>query len=68
MNFDLKATSKKFTKDRILIKLLKTPDSMISASGVSNIIYFSTDPNELCDRLKLLLQENQAGTNSDINN
>ena len=28
----------------------------------------SCDPYELCDRLKLLLQEKQAGNNSDIIN
>ena len=41
---------------------------MVSASGVSKTIFLSSDPNELCDRLKLLLQEKQAGNNSDIIN
>ena len=41
---------------------------MVSASSVSKTIFLSTDPDELCDRLKLLLQEKQAGNNSDINN
>ena len=39
---------------------------MVSASGVSKTIFFSSDPNEPCDRLKLLLQEKHAGNNSDI--
>ena len=30
---------------------------MFSASGVSKTTFLSSDPNELCDRLKLLLQE-----------
>ena len=41
---------------------------MVSASGVSKTIFLSSDPNELCDRLKLLLQEKHAGNNSDIVN
>ena len=41
---------------------------MVSASGASKTIFLSSDPNELCDRLKLFLQEKQAGNNSDINN
>ena len=68
MNFDHKAVGKKSTRDRTLIKLLKSPGLMVSASGVSKTIFLSSDPNELCDRLKLLLQEIQAGNNSDITN
>ena len=34
------------------------------ASGVSKTILFSSDPNELCDRLKLLSQEKHSGNNS----
>ena len=48
-----------------MIKLLKSP--AIMASGIS-IIFLPSDPNEFCDRLKLLLQEKQAGNNSDIIN
>ena len=68
MHFDAKAQGNKSTRDRTLIKLLKTPGLMVSASGVSKTIFLSSDPNELCDRLKLLLQEKQAGNNSDIIN
>ena len=68
MNFDTKALGNKSTRDRTLIKLLKSPGSMVSASGVSKTIFLSSDPNELCDRLKLLLREKQAGNNSDIIN
>ena len=41
---------------------------MVSASGVSKTIFLSSDPNELCNRLKLLLQEEHAGNISDIIN
>ena len=68
MNFDLKALGKKSTQDRTLVKLPKSPGLMISASGVSKTIFLSSDPDELCNRLKLLLQEKHAGKNSDIIN
>ena len=38
------------------------------ASAFSNIIFLSSDPDELCNRLRLLLQEVQAGNNSDLIN
>ena len=65
MHFDLKAPGNKSTRDRKLIKLLESP--AIMASGITTI-FLSENPNELCDRLKLLLQEKQAGNNSDIFN
>ena len=39
---------------------------MISAWGISNAIFSSSDPEELCHNLNLLLQEKQAGNNSEI--
>ena len=68
MHFDAKASGNKSIRDRKLIKLLNSPSLMVSASGISTTIFLSSDPNELCDRLKLLLQEKQAGNNSDIIN
>ena len=68
LKFDLKAVGKKFIRDRTLIKLLSSPGLIISASGVSKTMFLSSDTNELCDRLKLLLQEKHAGNNSDIIN
>ena len=68
MNFDQKAIGKKSTRDKTLIKLLKSPGLMVSASGVSKTIFLSSDPDELCDRLKLILQEKHAGNNSNIIN
>ena len=67
LHFDLKAVGKKiYSRDRTLIKLLKSP--AIMASGVSKTIFLSFDPNELCGRLKLLLQEKHAGNNSIVIN
>ena len=68
MHFDMKAVGKKSTRDKTLIKLPKSPGLMVTASGVSQTIFLSSDPDELCDRLKLLLQEKHAGNNSDIIN
>ena len=68
MNFHLQAVGKKSTRDRTLIKILDSPGLIVSASGVSKTIFLSSDPDELCDRLKLLLQEKQAGNNFDVIN
>ena len=68
MYFDTKALGKKSTRDKTLIKLLKSPGLIVSASGISKTIFLSSDPNELCDRLKLLLQEKHGGNNSDLIN
>ena len=66
MNSDLKAQGNKSTRDRTLIKLLKSPGLLVSASGVSKTKFFSSDSDELCKRLNLLLKEKQAGNNSNI--
>ena len=68
VNFDTKALGNKSTRDRTLIKLLESPGLMISASGVLKTIFLSSDPDELCNRLKMLLQEKHAGNTSDIIN
>ena len=65
MHFDVRAQGNKSRRDRKLIKLLESPGLMVSGSGVSKTIILSSDPNELCDRLKLLLEEKHAGNNSD---
>ena len=62
-NFDIKSQNDKSTQDRILIKLLKSPGLMITASGVSKTIFLSPDPDELCNRLTLFLQEKHVGKN-----
>ena len=68
MHFDMKPLGKKPTRDKTLIKLLISPGLIVSASGVSKTIFLSSDPDELCNRLKLLLQEKHAGNNSDLFN
>ena len=68
MHFDMKSPGNKSTREKTLIKLLKSPGLMLSASGVSKTIFLSENADELCDRLKLLLQEKHAGNNSDIIN
>ena len=55
MHFDTKAVGKKSTRDKTLIKLLKSPGLVVSAYGISKTIFLSSDPDELCNRLKLLL-------------
>ena len=65
MHFDQKAIGRKSIRHQTLIKLLKSLGLMSSASGVSKTIFLSSDPDELCNRLKLLLQEKHAGNNSE---
>ena len=55
MNYDTKSIGRPSTRHTSIIKILESP--AIMASGVSKTIFLSSDPNELCDRLKLLLQE-----------
>ena len=66
MNYDIKSTGRPSTRHNSMVRLLDQP--AIMASGISKTIILSSDPNELCDRLKLLLQEKHAGNNSDIIN
>ena len=66
MKYDVKSTGRPSTRHNSMIRLLDQP--AIMASGFSKTIILSSDPNELCDRLKLLLQEKNAGNNSDIIN
>ena len=68
MHFDKSRVGNKSTRDRTLITLLNSPGLMVSGSGISKTIFLSSDPDELCNRLKLLLQEKHAGNNSDIIN
>ena len=68
MFFDVRAQGKKSTRNGTVIKLLKSPGLIVFASGVSKTIFLSSDPDELCNRLKLLLQEKRAGSNSELIN
>ena len=64
MIFNIKQKWRKSNRDKSPIKLLKS--TAIMASGISTI-FPPSDPNGLCDRLRLILQEKQSGNNSNIN-
>ena len=64
MGYDTKSTGRPSTRNTSIIKILESP--AIMTSGISRIIILSSNPNELCNRLKLLLQEKHAGTNSNL--
>ena len=66
MNFIIRQKGKKSDRDKSIVRLLRSP--AVIASGVSKTIFLSSDPNEICDRLNLLLQEKHAGKNSVIIN
>ena len=66
MNYDTKSRGRPTVIHNFVVKILNSP--AIMASGVSNVIILSSDPDELCDRLRLLLQEKHAGNNSDLIN
>ena len=63
MNYDTRSTGKPSVRHESMIRLLDKP--AIMASGISKTIFLSSDPNELCERLKLLLQKKHAGNNSE---
>ena len=65
MNFNIKQKRKKSERDKSIKRLPNSP--AIMASGVTTI-FLSENPYELCDRLRLLLQEKHAGNNCDIIN
>ena len=60
MHFEVKTQGNKSTRDRSLMKLLRSPGLMVSALVVSQTNFSSSDPDELCSRGKLLQQENQT--------
>ena len=66
MNYDVKSTGRPSARHNSMVRLLDQP--AIMASRFSKTIILSSDPDELCDRLKLLLQEKHAGNNSDVIN
>ena len=49
MKFDIKQRGRPSNRDKSRIKLLKSP--AIMASGILTI-FFSSDPDELCDKVK----------------
>ena len=64
MNFNIKQKGRKTNRDKSVIKILKSP--AITASGISTV-FSPSDPNELCDKLRILLQEKKTGKISDRN-
>ena len=66
MIFNIKQKGNKSNRDKSIIRLLKSP--AIIASGISKTIFLSENPNQLYDRMRLLLQEKHGGNNSDLNN
>ena len=66
MKYDIDSIGRPSVRHNSMIRLLEQP--AIMASGFSKTIILSSDPNELCDRLKLLLEEKHAGNNFDIIN
>ena len=64
MNYDAKSTGRPSIRHTSIIKILESP--AIMASGISKTIFLSSDPDELCERLKLLLQEKHGGNNSNL--
>ena len=66
MNFNIKQKGNKSNRDKSTIRLLKSP--AIMASGISKTLFLSSNPDELCNRLKLLLQQKHGGNNSDLIN
>ena len=64
MNYDTKSTGRPSVRHNSMNRLLDQPSIM--ASGFSKTKFLSSDPDELCDRLKLLLQEKHGGNNSNL--
>ena len=65
MSFDYNRIGRKNNRHETLTNLFRSP--AVIASGIPTKI-LSENPNELFGRLKLLLQEKQAGNNSDMIN
>ena len=56
MKFIIRQKGRKSSSDKTLVKFLKSP--AIMASGISTK-FWPSDPNYLCDRIKLFLQESK---------
>ena len=68
VHFDEKVLGNTNTGDKPLIGLFNSLAIMAGSPKESKTNFISSNPNELCDRLNLLLQEKQAGNKSDIIN
>ena len=64
MNYDTKSIGRPSPRYSSFMKILISP--AIMAFGISKTIILSSDPNEFCDRIKLLLHEKHGGNNSNF--
>ena len=64
INYDVKSTGRPSIRHTSFINILDSP--AIRASGISSTIILSSNPNELCDRVELIIQEKHAGNNSNL--
>ena len=65
-NFDGKALGNKITWVKSLIRLLKSPANMAGSLKESKTRFSSSNHNELCDSMKLSVQEKLAVKVSNI--
>ena len=65
-NYDIRSTGQSSIRHSSYFRILNSP--AIMAFGISRAIVLPSDPNELCDRLNILLQEKHPGNNSDLFN
>ena len=64
MHFDINAKGSKSNRDRNLINNYYKKRAL-PASGLQEVIFLSENPNELCDRLRLIIQEKQGGNDTE---
>ena len=63
MNFNIKQTGRKINTEKFLTKLLKSPAIMAPGNSTK---FLTQNPKGLCDRLKKVLREKEAGKSSEI--
>ena len=66
LNYDTKSTGQSSIRHSSFIKILESPAVLVS--GISKTIFLPSDRDELCNKLKFLLQEKHGGKNSDLIN
>ena len=62
MHFDIHANGKSY-RDKNLIKYYYDKRAL-PASGFQEIFFLSENPNELCNSIRLIIQEKQCGNDS----
>ena len=63
MHFDIHALGRPSTRDTNVINNYYNKRAIL-ASGLQKVIFLSENPNELCDRLHLIIQEKQGGNDT----